>query len=353
MLANRTTCLVVAGLLAQVEVRPPMPAALELLDRYSRGDHAGVMLALATVHDVEALTRAIQSNGLRWTAGIGPDQEPRRRLVAAALALEFAHSRLETDWRSVRSLVEWGCDLLRKGPPTEGERHWHLAALAVAGGALDDGLLFKPGKWFDRTFDHLAHAEARFPGEPRILLARRFAVRASAGVGSLTLFTLEPRLDRPEFEPRDRQVEIRGLRSLADDPEVGAEAVLRIGYLALVGLRFEEALTSFDSAAQLSSDPYVVYLARFLSGRTLERMGRLGEAERAYGHAVQAVPRAQAAVLAYSALLIRAGRTTDAHRLAAAAFEDGPAPPDPWRLFPMGDYYRWPRAIEQLRGALR
>ena len=65
-----------------------------------------------------------------------------------------------------------------------------------------------------------------------------------------------------------------------------------------------------------------------------------------------AVPNAQSAALADAALLMRQGRTDAANALVAAAFNARPRPPDPWRLFPMGDYHRWLAEIAELRAEI-
>lgn len=345
-----TTCLLAQG--------QPVPlSALDLLERYNRGEHDAVVQVFLAAPGVDAIRKELEAKGPAWTIADGPAAEGRRRLVAATMALEFANARLDDEWRTLRSLVEWGCELLRRGPPTEGERRWQIASIAVAGGALDDGLLFKPARWGQRTYGHLAHAESRFPAEPRIVFAARFAVPATARIGSQTFFAgLEPALDDPTPDlPRRtaRESTIRRLNAMTGDPVVGAEAALRAGHLLLIDLRLDEALKAFETAARLTRTPYVTYLAHFLSGRTLERQSRLEEAERAYGRALDAVPLAQSAVLSRSALLVRAGRVAEAHSLTAASFAGRPRPPDPWRLFPSGDYYRWPELIAALRAELR
>ena len=361
---------------------------VELLDRYDRGEFDAVVQSLVTAREVEGLRKDLEKSGLKWTMAAGPAAEPRRRLVAATLALEFANARLEDEWQKLRSLVEWGCELLRRGPPSDSERTWQLASLAVAQGALDSHILFKlsgPGK----SYNHLAHARERFPDEPRLAFAERFAVtRMVAGRGELSLEAgQEPDADRmtppalggagrvivmpsspgsavdsmsSEIRARQNQADarmaretsLRRLRALFDDPVMGPEAALRAGHVWLIGLELEPALEAFQVARRGSSNAYVTYLAHFLRGRVLERLERPEEAERAYAAAADTIPFAQSAALARASLLMRAGRTAEAHALTRASFDAKPRPPDPWRLFPYGDYYRWPALIAELRRAM-
>ena len=361
------------------------PRAVDLLDRYDRGEFDAVVETFLKLRDVGNLREDLERNGPMWASAGGSGDEPRRRLVAATMALELANARLDDQWKELRSLVEWGCQLLRRGPPSEGERNWQLASLAVSEGALDTPMLFKVSGT-TKSYGHLAHTRTRFPDEPRFVFAERFVVGGSPGLPNDPRLNggLEPDADSttPDGPPRSvqmlvigpngpddfasqeaarrlraeaktrRETAVKRLREIFDDPDIGAEAALRAGHLLLVGLELDRALEALHVALRTSTSPYVTYLAHFFRGRVLERMNRLEEAERAYAAAADAVPHAQSAALARSALLIRAGRTAEAHALASASFGARPRPPDPWRLFPHGDYYRWPALSGELRKGL-
>ena len=352
--AWRTTGLVLACVAAMSHAPAGPPTAVDLLDRYDRGDRDAVIEIFKGATDAVSIRNDIEKNGAAWAAAAGPAREPHRRLVAATMALELANSRMHDKWLKLRELVEWGCQLLRRGPPTEGERLWQRASIAVAEGALDSEVLFNLESSL-RTYSHASHAQQRFPADARIAFVSRFAVESPTRLGSATVRPgHEIGLDEParSFYAAALDTAARRLMPLFNDPEVGAEAALRVGHLLLIELRLDQALAALDVAAKRSQSDYVTYLAYFLKGRTLERQDKPDEAEQAYARAVAAVPNAQSAALADAALLMRRGRTDEANALVAASFNARPRPPDPWRLFPMGDYYRWPAEIAALRAEL-
>ena len=371
-----------AALLVALTSLPPQaaPRAVDLLNLYERGNHAAVVEAFLRVRDVGDLRKDLEKNGPEWTRAGGAGTEPRRRLVAATVALEFARARLDDEWQELRSLVEWGCQAVSRGAPNEAERVWHLAAVALSEGAFDSGVLFKLGGPI-KSYGHLAHARKRFPDEPRFVLAERFVVFHPVVAEPSLDAGLEPDADSttpytapagqilvigpgrtPDFlatEERARRTRaaaktrsdtaVKGLRDVFGDPVIGGEAALRAGHILLIGLELEPALEAFHVAIRNGTSPYVKYLAHFFRGRVLERLDRPAEAERAYAAAADTIPLAQSAALARSSLLMRAGRTAEAHALTRASFDAKPRPPDPWRLFPYGDYYRWPALIAELR----
>jgi tetratricopeptide (TPR) repeat protein len=352
--AWRAAGLVAACLAAMSQAPASPPRAVALLDRYDRGDRDAVIEIFKGAPDVESIRNDLEKNGDPWTAAAGPAREPHRRLVAATMALELANARMRDKWLKLRGLVEWGCRLLRRGPPTEGERLWQRASIAVAEGALDSELLFGPASSL-RAYSHGSHAQQRFPADPRIAFVSRFAVPSPARFGSVTLRPgHETGLDEParSFDDPGLDTAVRKLTLLFNDPEVGAEAALRAGHLQLMMFRLESALAAFDLALQRSQSDYVTCLAQFFRGRTLERQNKPEEAEQAYARALAAVPNAQSPALADAALLMRQGRTDEANAIVAASFNARPRPPDPWRLFPRGDYYRWPIEIAALRTEL-
>jgi hypothetical protein len=112
-----------------------------------------------------------------WTTAAGRPSEVRRRLVAATVALELANAKMDSEWVALRELVEWGCELLRRGGPSDAERIWQRASIALAGGALDDALLYRTRTGL--RYDHASHASG-FPDDSRIAFARRFAVPAGS-----------------------------------------------------------------------------------------------------------------------------------------------------------------------------
>jgi hypothetical protein len=150
------------------------PATAELLKQYEQGQYDDVAKALGGLRDFEGFRKELDRVASPWIASQGPAAAPRRRLVAASLALEAARVGV-LDWFRARTLVEWGCAMLRKGgPPLAAERSWQLAAVALSQGAGDPAFLL-PDPPVDRrrgsVWNHLAHAQERFPAEPRLQLA--------------------------------------------------------------------------------------------------------------------------------------------------------------------------------------
>ena len=143
----------------------------DALTLYELGEYEtverGLRVSIAGDHDrvIPLLTREAEA----WIALNGKAEIPRRRLVAAAFALELGRAGVDTQWEITRDAVEWACQLLRRaGPPTESERQWHLAALAL----LEAN--FEPPTYvpMPALTEHVKHIADRFPKEPRLALAR-------------------------------------------------------------------------------------------------------------------------------------------------------------------------------------
>jgi tetratricopeptide (TPR) repeat protein len=296
---------------------------------------------------------------------------PRRRLAAASFALELTHARLETDWHALWPLLEWGCEQFRTGgPPTETERVWQLALLAVSGRAHDFGRLERgptpdwavgPPKPIDLdslrsyagTTGHLAHAIARFPDEPRVLLATALVSRG--------LFYYESaRNAKRETAASVAAVQRTGwLRALAflegirAHPSLALEAHMRAGYVHYAMGSYSTALNLERLALAGSPDPRIAYLAHFVAGRALLAMKRPDEAAQEFERALAIQPRAQSAVLALTALQSSSAAMTPSFASLRRALDSHDVFDDPWRLFGYGDYARWPQLRTALREAIK
>jgi len=260
-------------------------------------------------------------------------------------------------WKPPPLLLEWGCELLRRAEtPRPIERWWQLAALAVAQRAEDAQFLVGDtsiGKGvaageIGNTQDeitHLEHVRPRFPDERRFVLAEGIA--------------------RDRFWTDDA---VQAYRALANDPDVGAEAMLRLGAM---WMRFgqsntaspndgrsqlpesaADAIDQFNAVEALTRDPYIIFLARYFKGRAFEQRGRLEQAEAAYRGAVAAIPHAQSATISLSALLFRSNRRDEAQRLIADMLAQDRPPADPWRTYVHADDRFWPQLIRRLRAEI-
>lgn len=354
-------CLSASGIRAG-EPRPQNDRlrVLELLDRYERGDHDGVVAEITSVSDIGAFARELQRRAETWTTAQStvPATVAHRRLVVAVFALEIAAAHLETEWGTLRYTVEWACEWIRKGRPTSIERVWHLAVVALAGGARDEQLLAyfplltAPDPMFRNrfiSFAHGNHASRRFPEDVRF----RFAEAVASGLPGLA----EPQRDAPLRLGREEKeagaTAIRSLRKFVADPVVGAEAHLRIGYIDYCLGDIRSATLHYQSALQATQDPFVVYLAHFLTGRMFDADDRGADAVTAYRQALAVMPRVQSGTMALAARLFGDEQPGEAYDIVNAAFAGQPRPPDPWRLFGYGDYRFWPDLIGQLRAAIK
>jgi DNA-binding FadR family transcriptional regulator len=338
-----------------------------LLDTYLRGDFDRAVTAASSIRDMEDFSRAIERQAPDWIAASTPDA-PHRRLAAAALVLEVTHARIETDWATLRPLLEWACQILKKGgPPTEGEHRWHLAVIALAGRARDFGRLSQEmPDWATnamarqdgntlrahvQTAGHLAHTFARFPDEPRVLMATTMIAAAP--------FDNEPARTPPrqssgtgDIVRRGRITSLAFLQALQDDSRLAAEAAVRAGHIHYAVGSLTSALDLERLAQRTAQDPDTAYLAHFTAGRILQAMHLAGDAASEFQQALALRPRAQSAALALAAIRATEAQTRAFDLLRPALDSHSPFD-DPWRLYGYGDYVRWPDAIAVLRVLVR
>lgn len=361
LVAGAACCSLAAAGFEHVRPQGDRLRVVELLDRYERGDHDAVVADLTRSSDIPALARDLQRRAEAWTtpANAAPATIERRRLVAAVFTLELAAAHLETDWGALRYTVEWVCELIRKGRPTPLERVWHLAVVALAGGARDEHMLAYLPLPFSTSdpmlrqrfysFVHADHAARRFPDEIRFRFAEAFA-NGLPGVA-------EPNRDTPlrlGREERDAgEAAIRTMKKFVSDPVVGPEAHLRIGHISYCLGNPTAANTHYEAALQGTRDPFVRYLVHFFTGRMHDAAGRRQDAAAAYRQALAVQPLVQSGTVALAATSFLDGKPREAHDILNAAFAARPRPPDPWRLYGYGDYRFWPELIGQLRSRLR
>jgi tetratricopeptide (TPR) repeat protein len=341
------------------------PEPLDLLNQYAEGHGGRAAASLVTVpHSrLEALGKAVQKAATPRLKVTDERVVHRRRLAAATLMLDLAHTGLYTQWKVLSPMIEWGCGLVRKNPAGQAEHDWHRAAIALAGAARDAsflvGIPINGAK--QRVFDHVKHAADQFPDDPRWRLARAMALefpvmsegaRDDGGstesvLGGATRFAVDPeRILRQQQTASSRA--LKALEELLNVPDVAAEAHLHLGHQRFVLRQWEGALNHYGEAARLSDDPHVDYLAFFLAGRLFDGQGAKAEAERHYQRALETMPNVQSATTAVSAARFVHGAPDEAYELLESAFSAMPRPPDPWRLFFRGDYRFWPALIDRL-----
>ena len=358
---RRLVLALVAAALAVQPGRPSAqtPAVVDLLDRYAHGKFAAVDVSLAQVTDFHDLLGHLKADAPTWIAGgASPDDREVRRLTAATVALEAARLDEDREWKLVQKyfriptlywkppplLLAWGARLFRdSGPPGARERLWSLAAVAVAERSGDFEFLL--GSPFEaRTNDgdeikFLTPLVNRFPDEPRFVLAQGIALS----------WRTWPASYRSMDGSQEAQESLRGLSEL---DIVGPEAKVRLGDIHLRHGDPSGALDLFASADADSRDPYVVYLARFLSGQAYERQHQPEDAIVAYRSALRAVPGAQSASIALATRLFLTDDRGGAGRAIATSLSSGRSVVDPWRIFGAGDDRFWPELIAKLRSEI-
>jgi tetratricopeptide (TPR) repeat protein len=354
--AMRLRVVAIAVLLAVpgVPARPMAGAGsgMALLERYAHGDFDAVVRDMADITDFKPIYTDLKANAGSWIEAGGPADRDRRRLAAATFAMEAARIGANTDWKEVRMfmrleniywkppalLLELGCALMRSTTsPTDSEHAWQMAALGVVGHAQDyEFLIGSPWDARANTKDeikHLEHTIARFPKDRRLLLAQGIAAE----------LRLYPRATNTGIKEAR---EIFG--NLKEDANVGAEARMRLGAILVRARQAEAALPLLTAAADATPDPFVKYLANYFAGEALGQLGERERAEAAYRRALDAVPRAQSASFALSALLGLRGARAEAASLISQAIAT-PIVPDPWRAYGSGDDRFWPLRIAALR----
>lgn len=356
---------------------PPPIAPLDLarvLDLYAAGqfDQAVGQVARAGDEIGRNLRLHWPEAGRRWIDA-DPARAPQRLLAAAAFALETEHVRAERgQWRvfsgptcASACVLDWAQGLLvARGAPDAAERAWYLAAAALAGGDRDWRYLrrvINPARAGRAIPGLMDRAVERFPGDAALRLEQALA---AAGRFNVMLTGARRAEDFPAnmgrfggraellfaLPPLDTLGAAAGmLAALTEDPLVGPEARVRLGYLQWADGRDDAARDEFTKAAAGATDPDVRYLAQFLLGWTAMSRGHSAAAIPALQAALTTRPGSQSAALALSALELQRGDADKAHDIARASLEQRRADADPWRLFLYGHHPQWPTLLAELR----
>jgi tetratricopeptide (TPR) repeat protein len=355
-------CLSTSVAMAQVA------STTDLFDRYARGEYAA-FTPPRTPLDLQRMRQGVMHDGEPWIRRGSSREARRRQLVVASVALELARASLDVDWGEGRQLIEWSAALLRKGPPDDAERLWHLAALALMQGANDDNLVVSQQKQAWPRFE----AETRFllalvvmleggtwpdpdRGEPwdsnDAALKDAFEMNAARRSGRVP-GDLDLRAKAYEYQRRSRmRAAITLLEDLSNAEAIRAEVLLRLGFLHLRLHHSEIALEQFEDVVPLTKDPFVLYLAHFLTGVGREQAGDRANAVASYRAALAVVPRAQSASFALASLLFIGDGREEAARLIDSAIT-APIAEDPWRTYHTGDYRFLNERLHALREAIR
>lgn len=279
----------------------------------------------------------LKSSGNAWIKSAPTAEQERRRNVLALLAIETAGAATSS-LRDGFLMIEWACDLLRKGPPTAFERRWMLASSSrFLRREFEANYSAQPGFRNLRATSHLSHAADRFPREVRLRLMRLLQRPEAYTLASRPGADLDHLVRLPFANsggPRGRsQVAntIAALAELVDDVEVGAEARAHIGLLKFHLNQLPESLADFTHSTRSTADPFVANLASIGMGLVLDAQGRLADAAVAYRSAVEAMPAARASAIQLAAHLYLVGERDDASQVVDAAFGPDALDLEPWR----------------------
>lgn len=334
------------------------PSTAGVLDRYAAGRVQEAVMAVATIPNLTLFTARYPSEALAWI-GAGEDAVRRRR-AAATFVLELTRSRLDSDWRLLRDLIEWTCaDLRAAGPVDDFERAWHDAALALAGRARDRIWLlgevpYLPGQKPRRlpvganSPAHLLHAAERLPESSSIRL--EWIMAWTWGRDREPTRNVEAGRIPVVLGRRERQLDaVAALKPLTDDPVIGAEASLRMASLQFLLNDHPGALATASGIAATAAPPAVRYVAHVIAGRALDETQERDRAREAYERALTAVPGAESASLALAALRLTTGDGAETSALIDRALVRTRDGDDPWRLFLYGSFRDWPARLRALR----
>jgi tetratricopeptide (TPR) repeat protein len=304
----------------------PVTAA-ELSEAYGRADYAAVQSAFTRTSDESALIRRFREAGNPWPTA------PRRE---ATLALELAEAglfaRAPAARTDARALLDQFARLVRHPlEPDPFERLWHWTAIAIGLGTI------RP----DLAEPMVERAIARFPSEPRFVLARAVVLdqRLVQGLTGDAAATL--------------QAVLSGYEAASVFPETGDEARIRMAWTLHRAGRSADALARLDEVADgRSPDLGLRYLRQLFRGQALDALGRLDEARAAYETALALVPDTQSARVALMNAHLRRGDRRAAQALAES-IQTAPASPDPFASYWQADFRFYPALIARLRDMAR
>jgi tetratricopeptide (TPR) repeat protein len=298
---------------------------------YGRSDYRAANAIYQRLGDPEQIISDFRAGGNPWPAA--PDRE-------AVLALELADGGLFSHSEAARAaglkLLDSYRKLVRRPfAPDRFEHDWYAAGIDLVEG------LGRP----DVARSFVEHALARFPDDPRFLLAGAILGDQAKPLGALT--------DLSASDRKAVQSLLDRYETLAAYTAVAGEARVRQAWLLHRLDRNAEALSELDRIDERAADAYVRYLCDLFRGEVLDALGRPDDALAAYRAALSVLPDAQSARVALMNAFFRRGDRRNAQVLAdgiqTAAENDG----DPWWWYWEGDYRFFAGAIARLRDELR
>ena len=319
------------------------PAAAELFRAYQQRQFDQFASQLTGIRDFGALRKQIAREGKDWPLE-----------AKAAFLLETADAALQHKELTVRTgpevdLFEDACKAVRQLPPQgQFEAAWHAAALSVLAARYGAAI---------SVDEHLKHIRGRFD-EGRMALVRAMPGERISWHDATQV--VQPTFNGPDptegFLPSPRRMGRANMRDVVKILEAGRkhdsarpEATLRQAVLFSIWQQHDEALPLLAIVESLTNDPWLRYMAALMSGRSLEAVGRRGDAQAAYRSAVNLQPNGKAARLALASMVFAAGGREEADRLVGEVLSATSSSPDPWKEFFGGEF----RFLEVRRTAMR
>jgi VWFA-related protein len=309
---------------------PAVPKTLaDLTLAYEAGAFQSVATALRQIADPQRLMRDFEEEGNPWPAA------PRRE---AGFAIELAEPgvfspRAETHDQALRLLNRFTRLIRQPLGPDVFERQWYYTVLTLLQGTINPPAL--------EAFADLALA--RFPDEPRFLLARAIAAdqRSTMAGASRVAATGS---SQTALETVHRQYE-----ALIGMPAVAAEARVRLAWLLHRIGRHDDALARLDEVDVEPLDGSLRYLQHLFSGHVMNALGRPDDATVAYRAARAIAPDAQSAQVALMNGLLAQGDRAGAETVAEVIQRQRSTDFDPWWMYWQGQYRLYGQAMARIR----
>ena len=349
--------LLCAGVFAVVPTSAQTLSVAVLVGQYGdwiNGRRAAVDLEVVDLDAARRDLARIDPSAIPVDPGLAPEQARElRRRVLTSFALEIAAVGARRHASAAARLVEWACAYVRShAPPNDFDRAWQLAGLSVLEGGIDSRALA----------DHVAHAQAAFHDEPRLMLARGIAEEQfnapsealTRTEGAAALQRAREALVRAEGESfRAAERAIARYQEAAADDAVAAEALLRAGHVQLRLSRYDAALSTWAGLEQRTRDPALLFLLHLFRGIAYEGRARVPEARTSYKAALAISPKAHSATLRLAALAFRYGHDDDQATLTEALLRDDDPRRDPWWSYYAADWRFWYARIDRVRSLLK
>jgi hypothetical protein len=312
--------------------RPRTAGVLYTLDdltaAYEAGAYADVAAALEHHPRIADLLRDFARSGNPWPGS------PR---LESTFVLELAHAGLQSPSRPARDaaveLLDNERKLLRDPlglAPDSYERYWLWTAIMV----LDAANLQGAGLAF------VDNALARFPGEPRFLLARAFLSDQRRALDVLTS-------TGPSLVFVQNVAELYD-KAIAQEATANEARLRKARLLHRAGFEID-SLALLDEVQDDPQDEELTYLRHLFRAQTLDALGRGDEAAVEYRLAMTEAPDAQSARVGLMIGLLRQGDRASAEALAEDIQSASADAMDPWWGYWLGDYRFFADAIRRLR----